>query len=107
MTITELQQFRAANLYQIDDSAKALPQIRYPDAPGTERFRNAFEFALDQVDMAQKTADQQIESFIAGEQENLHEVMIQMNQAKTSFQLLVEVRNKMMEAYQELFRMQI
>ncbi len=107
MTITDIQQLQVTNLLQLDDR-DALPQIQYPDAPGAaEPFRNAFTFAIDQVNEAQSVASNQVESFIAGEQENLHEVMIKLNQAKTSFQLMVEVRNKMMEAYQELFRMQV
>ena len=106
MNITDLQSFKASNLLQLDDKDD-LPQIRYPDAPGGENFRNAFIYAIDQVDNAQSEASTQVESFIAGEQENLHEVMIKLNQAKASFQMMVEVRNKMMDAYQELFRMQI
>lgn len=106
MNISDIQQLQLTNLLQLDDR-DALPQIQYPDAPGAEPFRNAFTFAIDQVDQAQTEASNQVESFIAGEQENLHEVMIKLNQAKTSFQLMVEVRNKMMEAYQELFRMQV
>ncbi len=106
MTISDIQQLQVTNLLQLDDR-DALPQIQYPDAPGAERFPERLYFAIDQVDQAQTEASNQVESFIAGEQENLHEVMIKLNQAKTSFQLMVEVRNKMMEAYQELFRMQI
>lgn len=106
MTITDILSSRASNLLQIDDRGD-LPQIQYPGAPGAENFKNAFTFAVDQVDQAQKGADMQVEAFIAGEQENLHEVMIQLNQAKTAFHLMVEVRNKMMDTYHELFRMQI
>lgn len=106
MTIDELLNLRNSNLLQLDDRDE-LPQIQYPGARGAERFRNAFTFAIDQVDTAQTEASGQVEAFIAGEQENLHEVMISLNQARTTFQLMVEVRNKMMETYQELFRMQI
>ena len=106
MTIDELLNLRNSNLLQLDDRDE-LPQIRYPGAPGTERFRNAFTYAIDQVDAAQTEASGQVESFIAGEQEYLHEVMIKLNQARTTFQLMVEVRNKMMDTYHELFRMQI
>jgi flagellar hook-basal body complex protein FliE len=62
---------------------------------------------VNKVDDAQKAADGQIEAFVAGEQENLHEVMIAMNEAKLSFQLMTEVRNRMLETYQELMRMQV
>ena len=63
--------------------------------------------AIAEVDGAQKTADQQITAFVAGEQENVHEVMIAMNEARLSFQLMTEVRNRMLETYQELMRMQV
>ena len=106
MTISDLYRMRASQILQTDDPLE-LPQIQFPDADRRQNFQNAFTYAVDQVDMAQSEAGQEVEAFIAGEQENLHEVMIRLNQAKTSFQLMVEVRNKMMDAYQELIRMQI
>ena len=44
---------------------------------------------------------------LAGENVPLHQVMIAMEEASVSFQLMVEVRNKLVESYQELMRMQI
>lgn len=104
MTISELQFLQNPDPFGTDDPL-ALPQIDY-GSQGVGR-DTVFDRALDQVDERQKVAGQQIEAFVAGEQENLHEVMIASSQARLSFQLMVEVRNKMMEAYQELFRMQI
>ena len=43
----------------------------------------------------------------AGEVQNLHEVMIRMEEAKLSFQLLAQVRNRMLDAYQEVMRTQV
>ena len=106
MNITDIQRLTTTNLLQLDDRDE-LPQIQYPGAAGAERFKNAFTYAIEQVDDAQSDASMQVEAFVAGEQENLHEVMIKLNQAKTAFHMMVEVRNKMMDAYQELFRMQI
>ncbi len=63
--------------------------------------------AIDRVDIAQKSADAQVEAFVAGETENVHEVMISMNQAELHFQMLTEVRNKLLEGYQEIMRMQV
>lgn len=88
------------------DDPMALPQPR-TDGVRNEDFQNAFTYALEQVDMAQTNASHEVEAFIAGEQENLHEVMIKLNQAKISFNLLTEVRNKMMDTYHELIRMQM
>ena len=44
---------------------------------------------------------------LAGQNVPLHQAMIAMEEASVSFQLMVEVRNKLLESYQELMRMQI
>lgn len=86
------------------DRGPGLPTPRSNDGPG---FQATLEDAINRVDGAQKNADGQIEAFVAGEQENLHEVMISMNQAELHFDLMNEVRNKALDTYQELMRMQI
>lgn len=85
------------------DQAAALPR----PAPAGDDFAATLGDAIDRVDGMQKTANAQIEAFVSGENENLHEVMIAMNEAELSFQLMTEVRNKVLETYQELMRMQV
>ncbi len=84
---------------------------RLPTPRGRESvdggFADTLAQAIQEVDRAQKEANEQVEAFIAGEQENLHEVMISMNQARLYFQLMTEVRNRLLETYQELMRTQI
>lgn len=63
--------------------------------------------AISSVDDAKKTADGKVDDFIAGKTENVHEVMLAMEKANLSFQLMVEVRNRAIETYQEISRMQI
>ena len=45
--------------------------------------------------------------FATGESDNLHELMITLEEAKIALSLAVEVRNKILDAYQEILRMQI
>jgi len=52
-------------------------------------------------------ADDGIRKLALGEADNLHQVMINLEKAKLSFELVVQVRNKLLDAYQELMRMQI
>lgn len=52
-------------------------------------------------------ADDGIRKLALGEADNLHQVMIDLEKAKLSFELIVQVRNKLLESYQELMRMQI
>lgn len=53
------------------------------------------------------TAEQSLTQLASGESSNLHRVMLDLEQARLSFQLAVQVRNKLLEGYQELMRMQI
>lgn len=103
MTVAQLQRLQSAATGS--DRPRALPQ----PAQDTHEtgFGKTLKDAITRVDGAQKEADNQISSFIAGEQENVHEVMLAMNQANLSFQLMTEVRNRTLETYQELMRMQV
>lgn len=100
MNIAQLSRLRSGGT----DDPLALPTPRQSNETG---FADALKNAVENVDEAQKAADGQIEAFVAGEQENLHEVMIAMNEARLTFELMTEVRNRMLETYQELMRMQV
>lgn len=73
---------------------------------GTD-FRNALDAGLAQVDQGLKAADHQVRVLASGEEIAPHEVMISMEQARMHLTLLVEIRNRVVEAYQELARMQL
>ena len=55
----------------------------------------------------QKYSAKQVEDVIQGKSENLHQAMASMEEARLSFQLMIEVRNKILESYQTLQRMQV
>ena len=82
------------------------PRTVRPNVTG-ESFGRFLSQAIGSVDQNMKVADTNVQDFIAGKNENVHEVMISMQRAQLSFQLLVEVRNKAIETYQEINRMQI
>ena len=52
-------------------------------------------------------ADRMVQKLALGEADNLHQVMIALDEAKFSFNMLIQVRNKLLEAYQDVMRMQI
>ncbi len=62
---------------------------------------------LDEVQQLEKSAEQGLLGVASGQADSLHQVMIDLEQAKLSFQLLLQVRNRALEAYQEVMRMQI
>lgn len=53
------------------------------------------------------TADTAVSDVVTGKSKNLHEMMVALNQADLSLRMLTKVRNKALEAYQELMRMSI
>jgi flagellar hook-basal body complex protein FliE len=69
-------------------------------------FQDTLKTYIHQVDKELKQAgDRQLE-FAVGRRHDLHEVMIATEKAGISFRLLVQIRNKLLEAYQEVMRMQ-
>lgn len=70
-------------------------------------FQESIKNFIYDVDNLQKISKGKIEDFIAGEISDVHEVMIAVEKASTSFQLLMELRNKMLNAYQEIKRMSV
>lgn len=62
---------------------------------------------LEQVNDKLIHAERQVQSLAVGEAENLHQVMIALEDAKLSFQLTMQIRNRVLEAYQEILRMQV
>ena len=59
-----------------------------------------------QVDEQIKEADQKTAEFAVGNIHDIHEIMIASEKAGLSFKLLLQIRNKLLEAYQEIMRMQ-
>ena len=83
----------------------AKPQL--PAQQLAEGFAKTLQSAVSQVNESQVVADQAVAKVQTGESRNLHEVMIAMEKADISLRMLVQVRNKVVEAYQEIMRMQV
>lgn len=62
---------------------------------------------VSEVNAKQVAAGEAVSSLQSGQGMPLHQAVIAMEEASVSFQLMVEVRNKLLESYQELMRMQI
>lgn len=72
-----------------------------------ESFSKVLSDAINKVNDIQVTADNKVEGLIKGDNVNMHDVMLSMQEAQISMQLLIESRNKVVEAYQEINRMQL
>ena len=62
---------------------------------------------LDAVNTAQMDAKDSVAEIVTGESENLHEAMAKVEEAKISFELMLEIRNKLLKSFQEIQRMQV
>ncbi|MNU06030.1 Flagellar hook-basal body complex protein FliE [compost metagenome] len=62
---------------------------------------------LNGVNRALLRTETDAQRLAVGDVQNLHQVMIHMEEAKAGFQLLLQVRNRLLDAYQEVMRMQI
>ncbi len=70
-------------------------------------FGDAFTSAIKQIDALQGVADTQVTSLLTGTGQDVHSAMIAVQKADISFQLMMQVRNKIVNAYQEISRMQL
>lgn len=70
-------------------------------------FADTLSKIIKETNEQQMAADRAIEKLNTGEGKNIHDVMISMEKADISMRLLVQMRNKIVEAYQEIMRMQV
>ena len=76
-------------------------------SPTKPHFASFLESAVAEVSDKMKAADAEKTKLFTGETNNLHQAMISMQEASVAFSLMVEVRNKLVESYQEIMRMQV
>jgi flagellar hook-basal body complex protein FliE len=88
---------------QIADAARPTATTA---ADGPE-FGTVLSDSLAEVNRLQTNADQAIQALATGQGGTLHDTMIALEKADLSFRLMMQVRNKIVEAYQEILRMQV
>ena len=88
-----------------------VPEIARPRAAGKSEdgasFGDVLKDAISTVNELQKQSDHEIQKLMTGETEDLHTTMIAVQKADLSFQMMMQVRNKIVQAYQEIMRMQV
>lgn len=88
-------------------SFKINPLSNPEKKPAPLETENLFSALLENVKNDQAAAEKITSDFIEGKGVEIHEVMIAGEKAKTSLQLLLEIRNKTIDMYRELTRIQI
>ena len=72
--------------------------------PKDGSFKDLMKGFLSDVNSLQLDVDKKIEQFAAGEIKNVHQVTIAIEEASIAFQLMMEIRNKLLKAYQEIMK---
>ncbi|MEQ1815918.1 MAG: flagellar hook-basal body complex protein FliE [Nitrosomonas sp.] len=98
-----LQQLQAASAF-----ASGTKKQSETDEIASVDFSEKLKSAVDQVNNSQITADKLSAQFVSDQSNvDLHEVMISLQKANVSFQSMIQVRNKLVTAYQEIMNMQV
>lgn len=86
------------------DLASAQP-MQQPSATGS--FGSLVATGLEHVNAQLQTSEVDLQHIATGQVDNLHQIMIRMEEARLSFQLMLQVRNRLLESYQDVMRMQV
>lgn len=97
--------FRPNSVMNINGGNQPVKKLTSAEAQNS--FKAALSDALHKVNDAQHASSLATEKLARGENIDLHHVMITAQKASISLQATVEVRNKVVEAYQEVMRMQV
>ena len=94
----------------ISSIAGLAPVSGIPQSAGAKSaggFQSALDEAIRAVGSANETASQSVERFLTGEGEEVHTTALAVERAELTFDLFLQTRNKVVNAYQEIMRMQL
>jgi flagellar hook-basal body complex protein FliE len=78
-----------------------------PTQTGGVPFVQMISELLGEANAGQISADQSINDLVSGRTDNVHDVVLSLAKADLSFQMVLEIRNRLIESYQEVLRMQV
>lgn len=94
-------------------SVNSIAQSKNPTVSGAQpasaldSFGQILGDAINSLSQKEATANQAVASLAAGEDVEIHQVMLAMQEADIAFRFALQVRNKIVDAYQEIMRMQV
>jgi flagellar hook-basal body complex protein FliE len=80
---------------------------RVGNVSGNAQFGRLVTEGIEQVNQQLLGTQTDLQQLALGDVQNLHQVMVRMEETRLSFQLMLQVRNRLLEAYQDVMRMQI
>lgn len=106
-TLTKLNSMTGTNNTYKLDSIVGNDEDKSTNNDTAIDFSSILKDKLNEVNDKQVSADNMTNQFITGDDVDVHQVMLSTQEAQMSLQLAVQIRNKIVESYQELNRMQV
>lgn len=91
---------KPVEMLEVDGASKSAKK-------GAVEFGALFQDAVTRVDQFQKTNQDLVDRFLRGEEVEVHDMVMAGQRAELAFDMFLQVRNKVVQAYQEVMRMQI
>ena len=88
-------------------SITPLPSAFEPVNEAQGSFGSMVNQGLSQVNQQLLTSETDLQALATGDVQNLHQIMIRLEESRLSFQLLLQVRNRLLESYQDIMKMQV
>jgi flagellar hook-basal body complex protein FliE len=96
------------NISGISSLSQIKPDAAAPSvSDGGNSFKNILNNAIGEVEGSRSDAAKSVEKFLSGNGEDLHSTILATQRAELEFQMFMQVRNKVVSAYQEIMKMQI
>lgn len=83
------------------------PELARARRASLDDFAAVLKQAVERVEGMRRQADESVMRLLAGENEEVHQTVLAVQKAELAFELFLEVRNKVVQAYQEIMRMPI
>ncbi len=95
---------------QLQSTASAQPAALTTPAPAADAgasFKDILSSAIGEVENASSDASQKVQQFLSGNGDDLHSTILATQRAELEFQMFMQVRNKVVSAYQEIMKTQM
>jgi flagellar hook-basal body complex protein FliE len=88
-------------------SLPGIAQVNSKPASSDGGFGSLLKEVVNEANSKQQAADQAVENFASGNDEDIQNVVVSMAKADLSFRMVMEIRNRLIDSYQEIMRMQV
>ena len=105
MPIHSIQPIALPEMPAVATGAAATGAAAASQTPGM--FQDLLTEASGKIESLKKTADDKVNRFLTGQGEEIHHVALAIHQSEVAMEMFMQVRNKVISAYQEVMRMQI